>query len=89
VSVQAGIVDVLLRLQAEFGLTYVFVSHDLALVRQIAHTVTVMQRGRVVEAGPATTVLDRPRAPYTRVLLESIPAGLTSAATPAPRRETA
>jgi peptide/nickel transport system ATP-binding protein len=85
VSVQAGIVEVLLRLQAELGLTYVFVSHDLALVRQVAHTVTVMQRGRVVEAGPATAVLDNPQQDYTRVLLDSIPAGLTT--TPAPRRD--
>jgi peptide/nickel transport system ATP-binding protein len=47
----AGIVEVLATLQAELGLTYVFVSHDLALVRQLAHTVSVMHRGRIVESG--------------------------------------
>ncbi|GLZ42198.1 ABC transporter ATP-binding protein [Actinokineospora sp. NBRC 105648] len=74
VSVQAGIVEVLLSLQAELGLTYVFVSHDLALVRQLAHTVSVVHRGRVVEGGPVATVFDNPRQPYTRALVESIPA---------------
>ncbi|QFZ21075.1 dipeptide ABC transporter ATP-binding protein [Saccharothrix syringae] len=74
VSVQAGIVEVLLSLQAELGLTYVFVSHDLALVRQVAHTVSVMHRGRVVEGGPVGDVFDHPREDYTRALVESIPA---------------
>ncbi|MEU3647422.1 ABC transporter ATP-binding protein [Lentzea sp. NPDC034063] len=76
VSVQAGIVEVLLTLQAELGLTYVFVSHDLALVRQFAHTVSVMHRGRIVESGPVKTVLDSPREAYTRTLVESLPAGV-------------
>ena len=77
VSVQAGIVEVLLSLQASFGLTYVFVSHDLALVRQLAHTVSVMHQGRIVESGPVRTIFDDPREPYTRALLESIPAGVS------------
>ncbi|WP_163754559.1 ATP-binding cassette domain-containing protein, partial [Proteus mirabilis] len=51
VSVQADIIQVLLSLQVSLGLTYVFVSHDLALVRQLAHTVSVMHRGRIVEHG--------------------------------------
>ncbi len=76
VSVQADIVGVLLRLQAELGLTYVFVSHDLALVRQLAHSVTVMRRGRVVESGPVDDVLEDPAEDYTRTLVESVPAGL-------------
>ncbi|GHH43219.1 dipeptide ABC transporter ATP-binding protein [Lentzea cavernae] len=76
VTVQAGIVEVLLSLQAELGLTYVFVSHDLALVRQLAHTVSVMHRGRIVESGPVKTVFDSPREPYTRALVESVPAGV-------------
>ncbi|MFJ8816501.1 dipeptide ABC transporter ATP-binding protein [Amycolatopsis thermoflava] len=75
VTVQAGIVEVLLSLQAELGLTYVFVSHDLALVRQLAHTVSVMRRGRVVESGPVESIFDSPREPYTRTLIDSIPAG--------------
>ncbi|WP_429922985.1 ABC transporter ATP-binding protein [Agrobacterium vitis] len=79
VSVQADIVDVLLTLQANLGLTYVFVSHDLALVRQLAHTVSVMHRGRIVEHGTVKAVFDTPRQSYTRSLLASIPSGSTHA----------
>ncbi|ALL79455.1 ABC transporter ATP-binding protein (plasmid) [Pseudonocardia sp. EC080610-09] len=75
VTVQAGIVEVLLELQAELGLTYVFVSHDLSLVRQLAHTVSVLQRGRVVEQGPVREVLGAPREEYTRTLIDSLPVG--------------
>ncbi|MEV0953026.1 ABC transporter ATP-binding protein [Promicromonospora sp. NPDC050249] len=74
VSVQADIVEVLVRLQAELGLTYVFVSHDLALVRQLADTVSVLHRGQVVEAGPVDRIFADPEHDYTRRLLSSIPA---------------
>jgi len=84
VSVQADIVEVLLSLQAVMGLTYVFVSHDLALVRQLAHTVSVMHRGRIVEHGTVTEIFDNPRQPYTRSLLESIPSGVAGVAHPRP-----
>ncbi len=80
VSVQADIVKVLLSLQAELGLTYVFVSHDLALVRQLAHSVSVMHRGRIVEHGTVSDIFDNPGQPYTRSLLASIPSGVGSAA---------
>jgi peptide/nickel transport system ATP-binding protein len=80
VSVQADIVEVLLSLQADLGLTYVFVSHDLALVRQLAHTVSVMHRGRIVEHGTVTDIFDNPRHPYTASLLDSIPSGATGIA---------
>ena len=76
VSVQADIVEVLLSLQTELGLTYVFVSHDLALVRQLAHTVSVMHRGRIVEHGTVSDIFDNPQQRYTMSLLESIPSGV-------------
>lgn len=81
VSVQAGIVEVLLGLQAELGLTYVFVSHDLALVAQLAHSVSVMHRGRFVESGPTERVFADPQEGYTRSLLEAIPSGTRSRGT--------
>jgi peptide/nickel transport system ATP-binding protein len=80
VTVQAGLIEVLLSLQVNLGLTYVFVSHDLALVRQLAHTVSVMHRGRIVEHGLVTDIFDNPRQPYTRSLLDSIPSGVAGAA---------
>ena len=74
VTVQAGLIDLLFRLQNELGLTYLFVSHDLSLVRQLADTVTVLQRGRVVEDGPVREIFSRPQHPYTQALLDAIPA---------------
>ncbi|HEY0214026.1 MAG TPA: ABC transporter ATP-binding protein [Paenirhodobacter sp.] len=78
VSVQADIVEVLLELQASLGLTYVFVSHDLALVRQLAHSVSVMHRGRIVEHGRVSDIFDNPREAYTRTLLDAIPSGISA-----------
>ena len=78
VSVQADIVEVLLSLQARLGLTYVFVSHDLALVRQLAHSVSVMHRGRIVEEGRVSDIFDRPREAYTTRLLAAIPKGISA-----------
>jgi len=74
VTVQAGIIDLLFRLQRELGLTYLFVSHDLSLVRQLADTVSVLQAGRVVESGPVREIFTRPQHPYTEALLDAIPA---------------
>jgi peptide/nickel transport system ATP-binding protein len=74
VTVQAEIIDLLFRLQSELGLTYLFVSHDLSLVRQIADTVTVLQDGRVVEEGPVEKIFSSPADRYTQALLKAIPA---------------
>ncbi|NNJ16041.1 ABC transporter ATP-binding protein [Pseudomonas putida CSV86] len=73
VSVQAQILDLLRELQAELGVAYVLVSHDLAVVASLAHQVVVLKQGQVVEQGEAGRVLEQPQASYTRELLEAVP----------------
>ncbi|MGI3902291.1 MAG: ABC transporter ATP-binding protein [Janthinobacterium lividum] len=73
VSVQAQIINLLLELQERLGLSILFVSHDLRVVRHIAHRVAVMYLGRVVENGTAQAVFDTPRHPYTRALMRAAP----------------
>lgn len=73
VSVQAQILNLLRELQAELGLTYLFVSHDLGVVRHVADRIVVMRAGKIVEAGDAGEVLRRPRESYTRDLLAAVP----------------
>jgi peptide/nickel transport system ATP-binding protein len=77
VSVQAQVLALLRELQDELGLAYVFISHDLAVVRSMADEVLVMQNGRVVEQADARTLLSAPRQDYTRRLLGAIPRGYT------------
>jgi len=73
VTVQAQILTLLDDLQREFGLTYLFISHDLAVVRQISDTVTVLAHGRVEETGTTRDVFERPQSAYTVALLDAIP----------------
>ena len=80
VSVQATVLNLLLDLQQEFGLTYVFISHDLAVVKYMADDILVMSKGEVVERGLAEDIYRNPQHAYTRQLLQAIPKGLTGRA---------
>ncbi len=73
VSVQAQVLDLLKELQAEFRLTYLFVAHNLDVVRNFCDRVAVMRRGRIVELAPAAQLFAAPQHPYTRILLSAVP----------------
>jgi ABC-type glutathione transport system ATPase component len=73
VSVQAQVLDLMSELQAEFGLTYLLISHNLAVVRQMSTAVGVLHNGVLVEKGPTDAIFDSPQADYTRMLLDAVP----------------
>ena len=85
VSLQGQIINLLVRLRDELGLTLVFISHDLAVVRRICHRVAVMRAGEIVEIGAPDVLITKPQHPYTRQLIAAMPKGLAGRAGPAAR----
>jgi oligopeptide/dipeptide ABC transporter ATP-binding protein len=73
VSIQAQVINLLKDLQSEFGLTYVFISHDLSVVRHVSDRIAVMYLGKVIEVSEAASIFDTSRHPYTRALLSALP----------------
>ena len=73
VSVQAQILNLMTRLQKQFGLTYLFISHNMSVVRHLSDDLAIMYLGRIIESGPAEQIFAHPRHPYTRLLLDTIP----------------
>src|SRR5262249_38167993 len=73
VSIRAQVVNLMLELQSKFGLSYLFISHDMAVVERVSHRVAVMYLGQIVEIGPRRAVFENPRHPYTRKLMAAVP----------------
>ena len=73
VSVQAQVLNLMMELQAELGLSYLFISHDMAVVERVSHQVGVMYLGRIVELGPRHAVFENPQHPYTQALMKAVP----------------
>jgi glutathione transport system ATP-binding protein len=73
VSIQAQIVNLMLDLQRELGIAYLFISHDMAVVERVSHRVAVMYLGQIVEIGPRRAIFENPQHPYTRKLMAAVP----------------
>src|SRR6185436_4611711 len=73
VSIQSQIINLLAKLSREMGLTMVFISHDLSVVKHISDRIAVMYLGKIVELGPAATVFNKPLHPYTKALVSAVP----------------
>jgi len=73
VSIQAQILNLLISIRATTGISYILISHDLAVIRQVTQTCVVMRHGRVVERGSTADILDAPRAEYTKIFRASVP----------------
>jgi oligopeptide/dipeptide ABC transporter ATP-binding protein len=73
VSVQSAVLNLMVKLQREMGLTYIFISHDLSVVQHVSDSVAVMYLGRIVEMGPTERIFEQPSHPYTRALLAAVP----------------
>jgi peptide/nickel transport system ATP-binding protein len=78
VSVQAQVLNLLLDLRREFGFTYIFISHDLSVVKFMSDRMAVMQAGKIVEMGAADAIYNQPASDYTRKLINAIPKGKIS-----------
>jgi peptide/nickel transport system ATP-binding protein/glutathione transport system ATP-binding protein len=73
VSVQAQVLNLMMELQSELGVSYLFISHDMAVVERVSHQVGVMYLGRIVERGPRDRVFENPQHPYTQALMKAVP----------------